>query len=228
MSLIEEDGTQHPEAPLDLVRISPPGEPLLPFLVMFFYARGVFPWTQKEDRRLWWSPEPRAVLFVDELRINRSLRKTIRRGRYRVTADTAFEKVVRACGETRSGPDGVGTWITEEVVDVFTLLHRLGHVHSIETWEGDQLVGGLYGVCVGQMFYGCSMFQTAPDASKIALVRLVEQLKKWGIPLLDCQIQNPHLKRMGARLIDRVGFHGVVNTLVRGKRRVGSWTDNFT
>jgi leucyl/phenylalanyl-tRNA--protein transferase len=228
MSHVDEDGTQHPEAPLDLVRVSPPEEPLSPFLVMFFYARGVFPWLQEKNRRLWWSPEPRAVVFTDELRINRSLRKVLRRGRYRVTADTAFERVIRACRDTRSGGHGPGSWITEEIIDVFLLLHRLGHAHSVETWEGDQLVGGLYGLCVGQVFYGCSMFRTAPDASKVALVRLVEQLREWEFPLLDCQIHNPHLKSMGARLITRDEFHKVVNVLVRGKRRVGSWTKIFT
>jgi len=228
MSLVEENGTQHLETPVDLVRISPPGEPLSAFLVMFYYARGVFSGMQREDRKLWWSPSPRAVLFTDELHISRSLRKTLRRGRYRVTADTAFEQVVRGCRDTRTGPDGPGSWITEEIIDVFALLHRLGHAHSIETWEGDQLVGGLYGACVGQMFYGCSMFQRAPDASKVALVHLVEHLGKWGAPLLDCQMHNPHLKRMGARLINRVEFHGIVNTLVRGRRRVGSWTGIFT
>lgn len=228
MSRIQEDGTQIPEAPVDLARVSPPGEHLSPFLLMFFYARGIFPGMKQQGRTLWWSPDPRAVLFTDEVRINRTLRKVIRRGRYLVRADTAFEEVVRACRDLRAAPDGPGTWITEEMIDVLLLLHRLGHAHSIEAWDGDQLAGGLYGICVGQMFCGCSMFHRAPNASKVALVALADKLHEWGTPLFDCQVYNGHLKRMGARLLDRSDFHRIVGILVRGERRVGSWTRFFT
>ena len=228
MSRIDDTGTQYPEVPLDLVRIGPPREPLSPFLVMFFYARGVFPWMEKDQRRLWWSPEPRSVVFPPDLHVSRSLRKKIKQGRYRVTADTAFRETVTMCRLTRSGDDGPGSWITPEIIDVFTDLHRMGHAHSIEAWEGDQLVGGLYGLCLGQMFYGCSMFHTAPDASKVAFVKLVEVLARWNFPVIDCQIQNSHLKGMGGSLVPREQFHQMVGMLVRGKRRVGPWTRFFT
>jgi len=224
MSLITPEGYQQPDAAVDLVRMGPTGEPLSPFLVLMFYAKGIFPWLHNQhSQRLWWSPEPRSVLLMSELHISRSLRRTLRRGKYRVTADTQFEEIVRLCGITRND-----SWVSEEIVQVFTELHRLGHAHSIETWEGDQLVGGLYGVCVGRMFYGCSMFHTRPDASKVALVTLATQLSKWRFPLIDCQIHNPHLQRMGARLIPRESFHKLAEMLVRGPRKLGSWTQFFT
>lgn len=223
MSEVNEIGEQRPDLSVDLVRLSPVGEPLSPFLVMLFYSKGIFPWLHKDKRRMWWAPDPRSVLILAELRINRSLRKTLRKGKYHVTADTEFEKVVRLCGLTRED-----SWITEELVQVFTELHRMGHAHSIEVWEGDQLVGGLYGVCVGELFCGCSMFHTAPDASKVALVKLVELLAKWRIPLIDCQVHNPFLKKMGARVIPREVFHRIAGALVRQKRRIGSWSRFFT
>lgn len=223
MSLITEDGQQTPDLAVDLVRLSPLGEPLSPFLVMLFYSKGIFPWLHKNGRRMWWSPEPRSVLLLSELKISRSLRKKLRSGRFRITADTHFEEVMRLCRLTREE-----SWISDEHIKVFGKLHALGHAHSIEVWEGDQLVGGLYGVCIGELFCGCSMFHTVPDASKIALVKLVELLASWRIPLLDCQVHNPHLQRMGARVIPRETFHRLVGHLVRQKRRVGSWAQNFT
>lgn len=224
MSLITPEGYQQPDAAVDLVRMGASREPLSPFMVLMFYAKGVFPWLHNEHaQRLWWSPEPRSVLDLSEFHISRSLRKTLQKGNYRVTADTHFEEVVRLCGITRES-----SWVSEEIVQVFTDLHRLGHAHSIETWEGDQLVGGLYGVCIGRMFYGCSMFHTRPNASKVAFVKLVEQLSKWEFPLIDCQIHNPHLQTMGARLIPRENFHKIVEVLVRGPRKLGAWTRFFT
>lgn len=120
------------------------------------------------------------------------------------------------------------SWITDEVIEVYTRLHKLGHAHSIEVWEGDQLVGGLYGVCVGELFSGCSMFHTAPNASKVAFVKLVELLAKWRIPLIDCQVHNPYLQQMGARVIPRNTFNRLVGALVRQTRRIGSWGRFFT
>jgi leucyl/phenylalanyl-tRNA--protein transferase len=152
----------------------------------------------------------------------------IRRGDYTVRADTAFDAVVELCRLTRMGDEGQGSWITDEYVRVFGGLHRLGHAHSIEAWQGDQLAGGLFGVAIGQMFYGCSMFHLHPNASKVALVALSQQLAAWDFPIIDCQIHNPHLGRMGARLLPRMHFHEAVRGLVRGKRRVGSWTEHFT
>lgn len=224
MSLVTEEGRQTPDLHVDLVRLSPPGEPLSPFLVMLFYSKGIFPWLQKEDgRRMWWSPDPRSVLILSELRVSRSLRKKLRNGKYRVTADTRFEEVIRLCETTREQ-----SWITDEYVEVFTHLHKMGHAHSIEVWDGDQLVGGLYGLCIGELFCGASMFHLVPDASKIALVKLVELLASWKIPLLDCQMHNPHLKRMGARVIPRNTFNHLAQHLTRENRRVGSWSTFLT
>jgi leucyl/phenylalanyl-tRNA--protein transferase len=223
MSEVTEDGRQTPDLGVDLVRLSPRGEPLSPFLVMLFYSKGIFSWLFKDGRRMWWSPEPRSVLILPELHISRSLRKTLKSGKYHITADTRFEEVVQLCRLTRDE-----SWITDELYEVYVTLHRLGHAHSIEVWEGDQLVGGLYGVCIGELFCGCSMFHTATDASKVALVKLAEVLGEWRIPLIDCQVHNPHLQRMGARVIPRDTFHKIAGHLVRQKRRVGSWTSFFT
>lgn len=222
MSLVTEDGQQTPDLSVDLARLSPVGEPLSPFLVMLFYSKGIFPWLHQNGRRAWWFPEPRSVILLSELKVSRSLRKKLRSGRFRVTADTRFEEVMQLCRSTRDQ-----SWITDEILQVFAQLHKLGHAHSIEVWEGDQLVGGLYGVCIGELFCGCSMFHTTRDASKIALVKLVELLASWRIPLLDCQIHNPHLQSMGARVIPRDTFRRLTGHLVRQKRRIGSWTSYF-
>lgn len=228
MSRIEEDGTQHPDEHVDLALVGPVGEPLSPFMVLYHYASGVFPLGMQNGRHLWWSFEPRAVLYTSEVRVSRSLRKVIRRGTYTVTADTAFDEVLSQCRLTRLGEGGPGSWITDEYAEVFTTLHRLGHAHSIEAWVGDQLAGGLFGIAVGQMFYGCSMFHSRTDASKVALVGLAERLAEWDFPIIDCQVGSPHLRRMGARMVKRSRFHEVVRGLVRGRRRCGSWARHFT
>lgn len=228
MSIVEEDGTQHPDTKVDLVHVGPPGEPLSPFLLLYHYAAGIFPFGSREDRHLWWSFEPRAVFITHNIHVGRSLRKVLRRGTFSVTADMCFDAVVELCRLTRTGEGLPGSWLTDEYVAVFQELHRLGHAHSVEVWERDQLAGGLFGVAIGQMFYGCSMFHLRPDASKVALVHLAKRLAQMGFPLVDCQIHNPHLRRMGARLVPRASFHEVVRRLVRGKRLVGSWASLFT
>ena len=226
MSHVHPDGRQQPDIQVDLVRAGPPGEPLSAFLTLFYYGKGVFTWLSKDNRTLWWSPQPRAVLFCHELHVGRTLRKVMRRGTYHVTADTVFDKVVEGCRDQLRGPEG-GSWIDDDWVDVMGSLHQLGHAHSIEVWEGDELVGGLFGVCVGQMFYGCSMYRIRPNASKVALVHLVQRLAAWRFPMIDCAIYNPYLKQMGARLLPREKFHGMASMLVRGQRRTGSWTRYF-
>jgi leucyl/phenylalanyl-tRNA--protein transferase len=160
---------------------------------------------------LWWSPDPRMVLFVDELRVARSLRRRIRSGEFTVTADRAFEDVVAGCADPRR--DAEGTWITAEITDAYTELHRRGHAHSVETWAGDALVGGLYGVSIGRMFYGESMFARTSDASKIALAFLVRQLARWGFEMIDCQMSTTHLASLGAREIPRRAFLSRLRTL---------------
>lgn len=176
------------------------------------YERGIFPWFGDGDPVLWWSPDPRMVLATDGMRITRSLRKTIRGGRFRVTADTAFPSVMAACAEPR--PDQDGTWITGDVFDAYCTLASLGVAHSIEAWEGTTLVGGLYGVALGRMFFGESMFSRRSDASKVALAHLVRQLRRWSFPLIDCQMSTSHLASLGARTVSRAEFLTVVRRCV--------------
>lgn len=161
------------------------------------YRRGIFPWYEEGLPILWHSPDPRFVLRPTGLKVGRSLRKTIRRGLYRVSLDTAFGRVIRQCAKVpRPGQDG--TWITTEMIEAFERLFSLGHAHSVEAWSGNELVGGVYGVAVGAVFCGESMFALAPDASKVAFVALVEQLARWGFELIDCQVYTDHLARFGA------------------------------
>lgn len=187
------------------------------------YQMGIFPWYSRGQRILWWSPDPRFVLFPDELHIGRSLRKRIRRGDYTIRMDTCFESVIRACGDVPR-PEQDGTWITEEMVQGYVALHELGHAHSIEAFQDGELVGGLYGVAIGGVFAGESMFAQAPDASKVAFATLVQQLVTWGFELIDCQVHTPHLERFGAREIPRVQYLGELQRLARPPIRPGLWS----
>jgi len=186
------------------------------------YASGIFPWYSDGQPVLWWSPDPRMVLVPAELRIPRSLKKRLARRDYEVRADGAFEQVIRACAAPRRGQEG--TWITEDMVEAYVRLHRSGHAHSVETWIGGQLAGGLYGVELGGMFYGESMFARAPDASKIALAHLARQLERRGCGLIDCQMTTPLLARFGAREIPRAEFMGRLKQLVRHTPAARAWT----
>ena len=185
------------------------------------YERGIFPWFGEGDPVLWWSPDPRMVLGTDAIRVSRSLRKTIRSGRFRVTADTAFPSVMAACAEPR--PDQDGTWITPDVYEAYCALATLGVAHSVESWEGDALVGGLYGVAIGRVFFGESMFARRSDASKVALVYAVRQLRRWGFPLIDCQMSTSHLASLGARTVARAEFLSVVRRHVKMPPVPGPW-----
>jgi leucyl/phenylalanyl-tRNA---protein transferase len=185
------------------------------------YERGIFPWYSDGQPVLWWSPDPRMVLFPDKLSIPRSLRKRLARRDYEVTADTAFEDVIRGCAAPRRGHDG--TWITDNMVEAYTRLHRAGYAHSVETWIGGRLAGGLYGVALGRMYYGESMFTRVPDASKIALVHLVRQLERLGFGMIDCQMATAHLARFGAREIPRAGFVRKLGELVNYPRTARKW-----
>jgi leucyl/phenylalanyl-tRNA--protein transferase len=180
------------------------GGDLTPARLLDAYRHGIFPWSSEEEPMLWWSPDPRMVLFLDELRISRSLQRRIRAGDLRVTSDLAFSEVVAGCAEPRR--DGDSTWITPDVGEAYRALHQLGHAHSIETWAGEALVGGLYGVSVGRMFFGESMFARASDASKVAFAFLVRQLSRWGFEMIDCQMSTSHLASLGAREIPRREF----------------------
>lgn len=197
------------------------GGDLRPERLLDAYRRGIFPWYSEGLPILWHSPDPRFVLEPKHLQVNRSLRKSLRRNPYRLSFDTAFLQVVRRCSEVpRPGQDG--TWITNDMIDAYDRLFALGHAHSVEAWLDDRLVGGVYGVAVGALFCGESMFALAPDASKIAFVRLIRQLVRWGFELVDCQVYTEHLARFGAVEWPRARFLGKLAAL-RG-REVGAPT----
>lgn len=176
------------------------------------YSRGIFPWFDDDQPILWWSPDPRAVMFPQDLHISRSLHKTLRSNCFRVSFDEDFDAVIRACSAPRRGSQG--TWITEDIIDAYNAFHARGFAHSVECWHGDELVGGLYGVALGRLFFGESMFSRMTDASKVAFVHLVKQLEAWDFPLIDCQIMNPHLASLGATLMPRATFKHWLNDFV--------------
>jgi leucyl/phenylalanyl-tRNA--protein transferase len=169
------------------------------------YARGIFPWSGDDDPLLWWSPDPRMVLLPAELHVSRSLRRTIRSGRYRVTFDRCFREVMAGCaGDARAGRGG--TWITTGMMEAYTRLAESGYAHSVEAWSGEELAGGVYGVALGRMFFGESMFARQSDASKVALAYLVRQLERWEFGMVDCQMSTAHLASLGARDVPRAEF----------------------
>jgi leucyl/phenylalanyl-tRNA--protein transferase len=176
------------------------------------YRHGIFPWYSEGEPILWWSPDPRMVLFPNEFKVSHSLRKTLRNGRHEVRFESNFEQVMRACAAPREGAPG--TWIHEEMIAAYCELHRLGYAHSVETWMDGELVGGLYGMALGRMFYGESMFSRRSDASKIALAHLAAQLKKWNFGMIDCQMNTPHLASLGAREIPRKEFIARLQDLI--------------
>jgi len=185
------------------------------------YRSGIFPWYGEGEPILWWSPDPRMVLFPDELKISRSLAKTLRNKSYEVRFDTSFDAVVAACAGERPGQQG--TWITAEMRRAYLRLFRLGHAHSVETWVDDNLAGGLYGVALSGVFFGESMFSTLRDTSKIALVALVHHCRAHGIGLIDCQMHTPHLASLGAREISRSNFSRRLAELVNYPHAVVNW-----
>jgi len=198
------------------------GADLSPGRLLDAYRRGIFPWFGDEDPLLWWSPDPRMVLFVEELHISRSLRKTIRSDRFVVTADRAFSAVMTGCAEPRA--EAEGTWITTEMRAAYARLAALGYAHSIEAWRDGQLVGGLYGVAIGRIFFGESMFARVPDASKVAFVTLVRHLQRWQFRMIDCQMPTAHLASLGAREIPRRDFLVEVNRAVVEPPVPAPWT----
>jgi leucyl/phenylalanyl-tRNA--protein transferase len=180
------------------------GGDLEPERLLDAYRRGIFPWYSQGQPVLWWSPDPRCVLIPDELKISRSLAKTLRWKSYQVTYNQAFTEVIEKCsGPRRGNPD---TWITNEIIRAYSTLHTLGHALSVECWHNRELVGGLYGVVIDRVFFGESMFSTMADASKVALVHLVRQLQSRGFQLIDCQITSKHLQSLGAKALPRDEF----------------------
>jgi leucyl/phenylalanyl-tRNA--protein transferase len=185
------------------------------------YRHGIFPWFGDGDPILWWSPDPRMVLVPEELKVSRSLAKSIRNRAHEIRFDTAFDEVMVGCAQP--APDRPGTWITREMREAYNRLHRCGHAHSVETWIDGALAGGLYGVVVGRMFYGESMFTRVRDASKFALVALVRQCSAEGIRLIDCQMHTPHLASLGARDMPRTQFVRWLAELIDYPRSPGPW-----
>ena len=188
------------------------------------YTQGIFPWFSDGEPILWWSPDPRMVLFPAELHVPKSLQRRMKKDDYRVSADTAFDRVIRECAAPR--PDHPGTWITRRMIAAYGRLHAAGLAHSVETWEGAELAGGLYGVAIGRAFFGESMFARRADASKIALVRLVRQLHAWGFGVIDCQMRTAHLESFGAREIPRRQFSTMLASLVGASAIASPWVLN--
>jgi leucyl/phenylalanyl-tRNA--protein transferase len=197
------------------------GGDLAPERLLAAYAQGVFPWYD-EDPILWYSPDPRYVVRPAGLIVNRTLRKSIRRERYEIRIDTAFEEVVVACaGAPRPGQSG--TWINDDMIVAYCKLHDLGFAHSVEAWQGGALVGGMYGVSLGAAFFGESMFARRSDASKVALVHLIRQLETWGFDFLDCQAHTDHMERLGAEAWSRADFLEALGRALKRPTRRGRW-----
>ena len=199
------------------------GGDLSPQRLLAAYARGIFPWYGEGQPILWWSPDPRCVFHTDELKPNRSLRRLLARTTWRFSVDHAFREVIEACAAPR--PDEPGTWITPAMMDAYTILHAQGHAHSVEVWDGSRLVGGVYGVAIGRLFCGESMFSRESGGSKAALMALAARLCEWGFPLIDAQVVNPHLLLLGAREIPRADFLARVRELGSLPAGEKAWRD---
>ncbi len=214
---------------LDAPGLLAAGADLSPQRLLAAYQRGIFPWFSEGQPILWWSTDPRMVLMTAQFKVSDSLRKTLRKversmrdgGRYQVRFDTAFEDVMRACAAPRK--DGPGTWISEDIINGYTGLYALGYAHSAELWRDGELVGGAYGVCIGRMFYGESMFARVTDGSKIALAFLVDFLRERGVAMIDCQQETSHLASLGAAPISRAAFLEHVDAAIR-QPAIVDWT----
>ena len=199
------------------------GGDLRPERLLEAYRHGIFPWYSGDQPILWWSPDPRTVLFPDKLHISRSLNRSLRPSLFSVTLDRCFRDVMQHCAGRRPQYPDSGTWITAEMLEAYQRLHELGYAHSVETWQEGQLVGGLYGVALGGAFFAESMFASASDASKVALVSLVRQLQAWGFRLMDCQQSSPHVLALGAETIPRRDFLNHLADTVNLPDRLGHW-----
>lgn len=197
------------------------GADLSPERLIDAYRHGIFPWYSAGEPILWWSPDPRMVLYPTGIRISRSLSKTLRKRMFSVSADQYFDSVIEQCRAPRGAHEG--TWIDDDMMRAYRVLHRIGIAHSIEVWHGSELVGGLYGVAIGRAFFGESMFSHISDASKVALVVLARQLERWQFGLIDCQMNTTHLASMGAREIPRNEFARKLGELVDYASPSGQW-----
>ena len=199
------------------------GGDLSPLRLLTAYANGIFPWYNENEPILWWSPDPRCVFHTDALRPNRSLRRTLRGKAWSVTVNRAFRQVMHACAAPRPGQ--YGTWISPAMIDAYTALHELGCAHSVEAWEENRLVGGIYGVSIGRLFCGESMFSAQSGGSKLALYALAALLRDWGFPLIDAQVSNPHLLGLGAQEMSRAAFLREVAALAAEPFEESCWKD---
>lgn len=215
-----------PFPPVELAEEEPDGllaigGDLTPTRLLNAYRAGIFPWYSEGQPLLWWSPDPRLVLYPEQIRVSRSLGKTLRNKPFTHTFDHAFEKVIQACATIRRNDQG--TWITNDMTRAYNELHRLGRAHSVEVWQEGELVGGLYGITIGRAFFGESMFSYQRDASKVALVRLAQQLFGWGFRLIDCQVYTSHLASLGAVEISRSRFCRELDQWCPQPGMEGSW-----
>ena len=199
------------------------GGDLSPERLIEAYRRGIFPWYSEGDPIIWWSPDPRFVLFPGDLCVSKTMRQVLRRNIFRVTCDRDFRGVIMGCQEPRRREQG--TWITEEMLEAYVRLHDLGIAHSVEAWQGDKLAGGLYGLSLGKCFFGESMFARADNASKAAFITLVRKLTELGFVIIDCQVYTAHLESLGAVHIDREEYLDILKEGLMGETLQGSWKD---
>ena len=197
------------------------GGDLSPQRLLAAYKNGIFPWFSDDQPILWWSPNPRSVMKLDDFKISKSLKKTLSKKTFHVTMDTAFNDVISECASMRK--DGFGTWITNDMLDAYKELHKLGYAHSVECWYEQQLVGGLYGLSIGHAFFGESMFTRKTDASKVAFAHLVQQLKQWQFDFIDAQVSSEHIASLGAKDISRRQFLSELQQTLKLPSRVGRW-----
>lgn len=224
---LDPDNLEQPFPDPELALLEPDGllaagGDLSPERLLNAYGSGIFPWYSQGQPILWWSPDPRSVLFPDKLKISRSLRKSIRKQPYHITLDSAFAEVIHNCSRVQR-PAQDGTWITAEMQAAYIRLHALGFAHSAEAWQDEKLVGGLYGVAIGKVFFGESMFARATDASKIAFVYLLRQLQRQGFALVDCQVETTHLDSLGAENIPRRKFIQLLQRYCTLEHTPGPW-----
>lgn len=203
------------------------GGDLSPERLLLAYQMGIFPWYNEEDPILWWSPDPRFVLFPNELKVSKSMRPYFNQKKFELTCDQAFEEVIRDCQAPRDGQH-FGTWITEDMVNAYNRLHELGYAHSVEVWQNGEMVGGLYGIALGKCFFGESMFSKVSNASKFGFIILTQKLEKLGFWLIDCQQQTGHLESLGARAIPRRDFLEILKKNEQEVTFKGKWLQLFS
>lgn len=203
------------------------GGDLVPERLLLAYENGIFPWYSEDEPILWWSPDPRFVLYPDQLKVSKSMRPVFNQKKFKITYDQAFRTIIASCSKPRPNDPFGGTWLTDEMIDAYCHLHELGFAHSVEAWQGGKIVGGLYGVALGKVFYGESMFAKVPNASKAAFITLVRDLKTKDYKLVDCQVYTGHLESLGAVEISREQFLNELETLLTPPHYRGNWGKLF-